>query len=74
MYMGGMKSFNKHGRGILIHDNGASVVCNYYNDFKHGHNIVYYENCMMSIIYEKNKVNESVIRLPNYLLYIKYNK
>jgi hypothetical protein len=41
MYMGGMKSFEKHGLGILLHDDGYSVVCNHHNDLKHGHQIVY---------------------------------
>jgi hypothetical protein len=57
MYMGGMKSFTKNGYGIIIHDNGGSAICSYYNDFKHGHNIVYYENCLMSVLYDKNKVS-----------------
>ena len=56
MYMGGMKTFTKNGYGIIIHDNGGSAICNYYNDLKHGHNIVYYENCLMSVLYDKNKV------------------
>jgi hypothetical protein len=51
MYMGGMKSFHRNGEGIIIHDNGSSVVCSYYNDFKHGHNISYSENCIMSMLY-----------------------
>jgi hypothetical protein len=54
--MGGMKTFTKNGYGIIIHDNGGSAICNYYNDLKHGHNIVYYENCLMSVLYDKNKV------------------
>ncbi len=41
MYMGGMKSFKKNGRGIAIHDDGTSIVTCYLNDFKHGHNIYY---------------------------------
>lgn len=72
--MGGMKSFQKNGKGILIHDNGTSVVCSYYNDFKDGHNILYTENCLMSIFYERNRMSECVFRQPDYLLYVKYNK
>lgn len=56
MYMGGMKSFHRNGEGIIIHDNGTSVVCSHYNDFKHGHNIAYLDNCIMSMFYEKNKL------------------
>ena len=39
--MGGISSFKKHGKGIIIHDNGISALTNYYNDLKHGHNIYY---------------------------------
>jgi hypothetical protein len=74
MYMGGMNSFQKNGLGILIHDNGSSVICTHKNDFKHGHHIIYSENCLMSIIYNKNKIIESVMRTAGYMLYIKFNK
>lgn len=54
--MGGIKAFQKHGRGILLHDNGTSAVTNYFNDFKNGHNIFYKQNCIMSVEYRKNKI------------------
>lgn len=57
MYMGGMKSFHRNGEGLIIHDDGSSTVCSYYNDFKHGHNITFSENCIMSMIYDKNKLS-----------------
>lgn len=41
MYMGGIKSFQKHGRGILIHDDGTCAITNYFNDFRNDHNIYY---------------------------------
>lgn len=55
--MGGMKSFQKNGKGLILHDNGASSVCNHYNDFKDGHNITYADNCLMSIIYDRNRIS-----------------
>jgi hypothetical protein len=73
MYMGGIKSFQKHGRGLLIHDNGTSVVTSYMNDFKHGHNIYYKNNCILSIEFSKNKIRECVLRIQNYLLFLQYN-
>lgn len=72
--MGGIKSFQKHGRGIIIHDNGTSAITSYMNDIKHGHNVYYKENCILSIEFNKNKVKECVLRIPNYLLLIRYNK
>ena len=41
MYMGGIKAFQKHGRGIMLYDDGVSAVTSYFNDFKNGHNIYY---------------------------------
>lgn len=48
MYMGGIKSFKKDGKGILIHDCGVSVITNYMNDLMHGHNIFFSQHCLLS--------------------------
>jgi hypothetical protein len=48
MYMGGIKTFKKEGKGILLHDNGTSVISSYYNDLLHGHNIFYMQHCLLS--------------------------
>ena len=74
MYMGGINAFQRHGRGIIIHDEGVSGIVNYYNDLKHGHNVYLMENCIISAEFNKNKVKEGVFRVPGYLLYAKYNK
>lgn len=49
MYMGGIKAFQKHGRGVIIHDDGTSVISSYFNDFRHGQNIFYKEHCILSL-------------------------
>ena len=56
MYMGGIKAFQKNGKGVLVHDNGASAFTSYHNDMRHGHNVIFMENCLMSIEYIKNKI------------------
>lgn len=48
MYMGGIKTFQKNGKGILLHDNGISMVSSYYNDLLHGHNIYFANHCLLS--------------------------
>lgn len=58
----------------MIHDNGTSIVCSYYNDFKHGHNINYMDHCIMSMFYDKNKLMEIVIKVRDYVLYLRYNR
>lgn len=72
--MGGIKAFQKHGRGIMIHDDGTSVVTSYFNDFKNGHNIFYKQDCIMSIDYQKNRVVQCALRISVYLLLIRYGK
>lgn len=62
MYMGGIKSFKKEGRGILLHDSGLSVLTSYYNDVMHGHNIFIDNYNLLSAIYNKNKIVEAVYR------------
>jgi len=73
MYMGGIKSFKKNGRGILIHDNGVSVLSSYFNDMMHGHNIFFTHHCLLSAEYIKNKIVEAVYRTDGFLVYINYN-
>jgi hypothetical protein len=36
MYMGGIKNFQRYGKGLLIHDNGISALTEYYNDMYNG--------------------------------------
>lgn len=39
--MGGMNASQKHGKGLLLHDNGASVITEYNHDSPSGHNIIF---------------------------------
>ena len=48
MYMGGIKAFQKNGRGIMLHDNGTNAISSYYNDLLHGHNILFKNSCFLS--------------------------
>jgi hypothetical protein len=56
MYMGGIKSFKKDGKGILLHDCGLSILTSYYNDLMHGHNIFFDNYNLLSAIFSKNKI------------------
>lgn len=73
MYMGGIKSFKKDGKGILIHDCGLSVVTNYLNDLMHGHNIFFSQHCLLSAEYVKGKIVDAVYRTDGYMTHINYN-
>lgn len=39
--MGGAKAFQRHGRGILVHDNGITGITNFFNDMYHGEVLLY---------------------------------
>lgn len=41
VYMGGMSSYKKHGKGILLHDDGSAVITDYLHDTPTGHTIVF---------------------------------
>ena len=71
--MGGIKSFKKDGKGILIHDCGLSVVTNYLNDLMHGHNIFFSQHCLLSAEYVKGKIVDAVYRTDGYMAHLAYN-
>jgi antitoxin component YwqK of YwqJK toxin-antitoxin module len=73
MYMGGIKAFQKNGKGILLHDNGTNGVSSYYNDLLHGHNIFFTNSCLLSGEYSKNKLTEAVYRTDGFILIAFYN-
>ena len=70
MYMGGVKNFRKEGRGILVHDNGLSVVCSHLNDHMHGHNIFFAQHCLLSAEFNKGKVLEAVYRTDGFMAHL----
>jgi hypothetical protein len=48
LYMGGIKSFKKEGRGIILHDSGICLISSYNNDHLHGHNIFFTKKSLLS--------------------------
>jgi len=71
--MGGIKAFQRNGKGILLHDNGTNVISSYYNDLLHGHNVFFTNSCFLSADYSKNKLIEGVYRTDGFLLVVFYN-
>ncbi len=71
--MGGIKAFQKNGRGILLHDNGTNVISSYYNDLFHGHNIFFKNSLFLSAQFLKNKLTEAVYRTDGFMLVTFYN-
>jgi len=73
MYMGGIKSFKKEGKGIILHDCGLSVLTSYANDIMHGHNVYFSNHCLLSAEYVKGKIIEAVYRTDGFLIHLFYN-
>ncbi len=36
IFMGNAKNFERHGKGILLYDDGISVIAEFYHDLFHG--------------------------------------
>ena len=66
--MGGMTSYKKNGSGIMLIDEGTSMITEYCFDNMVGHNIIFRENCIMSVLILKNNVTEVAIRTGQCLI------
>jgi hypothetical protein len=60
--MGGMTSYKRNGNGLMLIDDGTSVISEYCFDTMTGHNIIFRENCLMSVLFLKNSMYEVVVR------------
>jgi hypothetical protein len=38
--MGGIKSYKRDGKGMLLYDDGSSAFCSYNYDTQNGHNVI----------------------------------
>ena len=74
LYMGGTINNNRHGVGLILHDNGTSAITNYYQNVLHEHNIFFKNNCIASINYNKGKLEEVVYRTDGFLVNMSYNE
>lgn len=52
--MGGMSSYKKHGKGILLHDDGSAAITEYLHDTPTGHTVIFRENSISSVFYRSN--------------------
>jgi hypothetical protein len=52
VYQGGMSAYKKHGRGLLLCDDGAAVITEYLHDTPSGHNIIFRENSIASVLFK----------------------
>ncbi len=69
--MGGMSSYKKHGKGILLHDDGSAAITDYHYDTPNGQTVIFRENSITSVLFKNNieyeiayKVGRFVIKFP----------
>jgi hypothetical protein len=73
-YMGGMTSYKRNGQGILLLDDGSSIISEYCFDSLTGHNIIFRENCMISALLFKNGTMEMAVRTGQCIIKIPYHE
>lgn len=59
-----MLSSSKHGKGLLLHDDGATVVSEYSHDTPTGHNIIFRDNSITSILFRNALDYEIAYKVP----------
>lgn len=72
VYMGGMSAYKKHGKGILLHDDGSCVITDYLHDTPTGHNIIFRDNSITSIAYSSPYEFEISYKASNYIINIPF--
>lgn len=73
--MGAVKNFQKQGAGILIHDNGTTLLSNYHQDMLHGYNVaIFKDGSTASLKYHKDVITEALFKTSENILFIKYRK
>lgn len=71
--MGGADCFKKNGYGILFMDNGACALTYHSHDNMLGHNIIFRDRSMTSMVAKTNKTKFLCYRTGPYLLSVHYN-
>lgn len=66
-----MSAYKKHGRGLLLHDDGAAVITEYLHDTPTGHNIIFRDNSISSVLFKNSsdyeiayKAGKCIIKIP----------
>jgi hypothetical protein len=71
--MGGVDCYKKNGDGILFMDSGACALTYHSYDNMLGHNIIFRDKSMTSIVIKTNKTKFICYRTGPYLLSLHYN-
>lgn len=72
IYMGGVTSYKRNGQGIMLLDDGTSIISEYCFDSMTGHNVIFRENCIISVLFLKNGMYEVVLRTGQCVIKVPY--
>lgn len=72
--MGGIESFRKNGKAIILLDDGACLITNYSNNSMFGHNIIFHRNSITSILVDNHGNRDVCFRFQEYILQIFMNQ
>lgn len=68
--MGAVTSYKRNGHGLLLLDDGSSLLTEHCFDTITGHNVLFRENCIASLLFHKNshevvlRTGQCVVKLP----------
>ena len=71
VYMGGIDCFKKHGRGIILMDNGTCILTNHSHDNMIYHNIFFRDHSLTSVFINVDRTKSVCFRSGPYLNYFK---
>lgn len=75
MYMGQTKNFQKQGLGMIIHDDGTTLLSSYHLDMLHGYNVaIFKDGSTASLKYHKDLIVEAMFKTNDHILFAKYKK
>jgi len=72
--MGGIDCFKKQGKGLIFMDDGACAITDYSHDIMVGHNVIFKDRCLTSILINLNRSKSVCYRTGPYLLYLNFSR
>lgn len=67
-----MSSYKKHGKGLIIHDDGSSVISDYLHDTPTGQTIIFRENSLSSMVFSSPHEFDIAYKQGHYILTIPF--
>lgn len=73
MYMGSVTNFQKQGFGMILHDNGTSMLSQSVKDMLHDYNVsIFSDGAVLSALYNKDRIESILYRNKQFMLFCQY--